>query len=43
MLPKKHRGAFDEFCDVAYDGEILGPRVTVMLQLATSMAVGCYP
>ena len=43
MLPKKHRDAFDGFCDVAYDGEILGSKTTVILKLATSMALGCYP
>lgn len=43
MLPKKHRDTFDDFCAAAYDGEILGPKAVVMLQLATSMVVGCYP
>jgi hypothetical protein len=43
MLPKRHRAAFDGFCDAAYDDEILGTKTVIMLQLATAMAVGCYP
>jgi alkylhydroperoxidase/carboxymuconolactone decarboxylase family protein YurZ len=43
MLPKKQRDAFTEFCDAAYDKEILADRETAMLQLAVAMAVGCYP
>ena len=43
MLPKKQREAFSDFCDVAYDGSILGPKTTLMVKLATAMVVGCYP
>ena len=43
MLSKKEHDAFEHFCEVAYNGEILGAKTTVMLQLASSMAAGCYP
>ena len=43
MLPKKHREAFDHFCETAYDDGILGAKTTLLLKLATAMVVGCYP
>jgi hypothetical protein len=43
MLPKKQRRAFAEFTRAAYDDEILGPKTTLLLQLATAAAVGCSP
>jgi len=43
MLPKKQHRLFEDFCEVAYSGEILGSKTTAMLKLATAMAMGCYP
>lgn len=43
MLPKRQRETFDDFCESAYNGAILGEKTTLMLKLATAMAVGCYP
>ncbi|MFH1864820.1 MAG: hypothetical protein ABIK85_02955 [Candidatus Eisenbacteria bacterium] len=43
MLPKKQHEAFSEFCDAAYGDDALGPRMTLMLKLATAMVLGCYP
>jgi hypothetical protein len=43
MLPKKQRETFSEFCDTAYEDPNLGPKVTLMIKLATAMVVGCYP
>jgi hypothetical protein len=43
MLPKKQKNAFDDFYDSARYNEILEPKTTLMIHLATAMAVGCYP
>jgi hypothetical protein len=43
MLPTKQKNAYVEFYDSARNNEILEPKVTVMLHLATAMALGCYP
>jgi hypothetical protein len=43
MLPKKQRKAFDEFYDSARHNEILDPKTTLLIHMAVSMAVACYP
>ncbi len=43
MLPEKQLKAYDEFYDSARCNEILEPKTTLMIHLASAMAVGCYP
>jgi hypothetical protein len=43
MFPSKQKKAFEDFYDAARNNEILDPKVTVMIHLATAMAVACYP
>ena len=43
MLPKKQAKAFGEFYASVRHNDVLEPKTTVMLQLATAMAVGCVP
>jgi hypothetical protein len=43
MLPKKQRKAFSEFYDAARYNDILEPKTTLLLHMATAMAVACYP
>jgi hypothetical protein len=43
MLPKKQHEAYSGFYDAARYNEILEPKTTLMLHLASAMAVGCYP
>lgn len=43
MLPTEQQKAFDAFYDSARHNEILEPKTTLMLHIATAMAVGCYP
>jgi len=43
MLPERQRKAFDYFYDSARYNEILEPKTTVMIHMAASMAVACYP
>jgi hypothetical protein len=43
MLPKKQRKSFSDFYDSARHNEILEPKTTLLLHLATAMAVACYP
>ena len=43
MLPEKQKTAYTEFYDSARFNEILEPKTTLMLHLASAMAIGCYP
>ena len=43
MLPKKQLKAYGEFYDAARHNDVLEPKTTLMIHLATSMAVACYP
>ncbi len=43
MLPKKQKQAYDAFYESARQNEFLQPKTTLMIHLATAMAVGCYP
>ena len=43
MLPEKQKKAWNDFYNSARHNNILEPKTTVMLHLASAMAVGCYP
>lgn len=43
MLKGEQRRAFNEFYRSARHNEALEPKTTLLLHLAVSMAVGCYP
>ena len=43
MLPAKQKKAYEEFYNSARRNDILDARTTLMIHLAASMAVGCYP
>jgi hypothetical protein len=43
MLPEKQKKTFADFYDSARHNEILEPKITLMIHLATSMAVNCHP
>ncbi|MGD1973248.1 MAG: hypothetical protein PVG73_04220 [Desulfobacterales bacterium] len=43
MLPEKQLKAYNDFYDTARPNDILEPKTTLMLHLASAMAVGCYP
>jgi hypothetical protein len=43
MLPEKQKNAYTEFYNTARFNEILEPKTTLMLHLASAMAIGCYP
>jgi hypothetical protein len=43
MLPKEQGKAFGDFYGSARNNSILEPKTTLMLHLATAMAISCYP
>ena len=43
MLPEKQKNAWDAFYNSARHNTILEPKTTLMLHLASALAVGCYP
>lgn len=43
MLPSTQDKAFRDFYDCASQNENLDEKTTVMIQIASAMAVGCYP
>ncbi len=43
MLPEKQNQAYTEFYDSARHNKILDPKTTLMIHLASAMALGCYP
>ena len=43
MLPREQKRAFGAFYRSARQNEILDPKTTLMLHLATARAVGCDP
>lgn len=43
MLPSAQEKAYREFYNSARYNKILDPKTTLMIHLATAMAVGCYP
>ena len=43
MLPKDQAKAYGDFYNSARNNTILEPKTTLMLHLATAMAISCYP
>ena len=43
MLPEKQKKSFGNFYDSARYNDTLEPKITLMIHLASAMAVGCYP
>jgi len=43
MLPDKQNTRFNQFYDSARHNDILEPKTTLMIHMATAMAVACYP
>jgi hypothetical protein len=43
MIPKPKKNAFDLFYNSARNNDILAPKVTLMVHIASAMALGCYP
>jgi len=43
MFPAKQKKAYEEFYNSARHNDILDARTTLMIHLASSMVVGCYP
>jgi len=43
MLPKRQKQTYEEFFESTAKNEILDQKTTVMIQLAVSLAIGCYP
>ena len=43
MLPAKQQKTYGDFYDSARGNDILAPKTTYLLHLATAMAVGCVP
>jgi len=43
LLPENLSSAYKAFFDSAQSNDILEPKTTVMISIATSMAIGCYP
>ncbi len=43
MLPEKQKKAWNDFYDSACHNTTLEAKTTLMLHLASAMAVGCYP
>lgn len=43
MLPQKQEETFNEFYNAARFNDILDPKTTLMIHMATAMSSGCYP
>ena len=43
MLPEKQKQAYEKFFESTEKNEILNNKTTVMIQLAVSFVIGCYP
>lgn len=43
MLPKNQAQAYSAFYDSVRNNDILDPKVTLMIHLASAMAMACYP
>ena len=43
LLPEKQMNKYREFYDSARHNDILEPKTTLMLHMASAMAIGCYP
>ena len=43
LLPEIQKQAYEKFYDSTAKNEILDQKTTVMIQLAASFVIGCYP
>jgi hypothetical protein len=43
MLPEKQKQAYEAFFESTENNGIIEPKATLMIQLAASLAIGCYP
>jgi hypothetical protein len=43
VLPEKQQQAYTDFYDSARKNNILDPKTTLLIHLASAMALGCYP
>ena len=43
MLPEKQKNAYSEFYKAAHENEFLPRKTTLMIHLASAMALGCKP
>ncbi|MGM0453152.1 MAG: carboxymuconolactone decarboxylase family protein [Thermodesulfobacteriota bacterium] len=43
MLPEHQQRTYDAFFKSTAENDILDPKTTTLIQLATSFALGCYP
>ena len=43
MLPKEQKKAYTEFYYSARNNAILEPKTTLLVHMASAMALGCYP
>jgi hypothetical protein len=43
MLPEKQRKAYKIFYDAARNNNILDEKTTLLIHLASALALGCYP
>ena len=43
MLPEKQKSTYEQFFESTVKNKLLDPKTTVMIQLAASFAIGCYP
>jgi hypothetical protein len=43
MLPKLQENAFFDFFDATVDNDIFDKKTTLMIQLASALAIGCSP
>ena len=43
MLPDNLNQAYTDFFEATADNSVLSKRATIMIQLAASLALGCYP
>jgi len=43
MLPEKQKKTYTAFYDSTVENDLLDDKTTVMIQLASSFAIACYP
>ena len=43
MVPSKEEKAFNEFQNMVLENDVFDSKTTIILHLATVIAVGCYP
>ena len=43
MLPEVQKIAFESFFESTEKNGIINEKMTIMIQLAVSLAIGCYP